>query len=169
MQLKGCPDGRNQCKNMKCKPCSSKKSARSARTERRSQTWEEEGFCLLDTTVMRVMERWLYATLLAARKSDALHVMEYVCDKCVAIRERKIGLRHPDTTNSRRILGVIQKAQADAGFRQMLVEKGWVAYEQEELQNTERAKRLEEERMRKQEADLLRHCWNQNPAMPKVY
>jgi hypothetical protein len=113
------------------------------------------GFCLLDTTVMRVMERWLYATLLAARKSDALHVMEYVCDKCVAIRERKIGLRHPDTTNSRRILGVIQKAQADAGFRQMLVEKGWVAYEQEELQNTERAKRLEEERMRKQEAEEI--------------
>ena len=110
---------------------------------------------LLNSTVMCVLERWLYATLLTNRKSEALNGMEVICSRCHAIREQRIGADHPDTANSKRILLLIQRARTDADFLSMLVEKGWVAYELEEIQREGRAKTLEEERMLRQRADEI--------------
>ena len=113
------------------------------------------GFSLLNTTVMRVVERWLYGILFMNRKSDALNIMEHICSRCLEIRCQRIGSDHPDTANSRRILLLIQRAQTDAEFLEVLVKKGWVAYELEEFQQAEHVKTVEEDLMLKQRANEI--------------
>ncbi len=115
------------------------------------------GFQLLDSTVMRVMERWMYATLLSLKKSEqlmeTLKIMESMCSRCLEIRQHRLGEDHPDSANSKRILLLIQRMQTDSEFLKVLLEKGWVTHELEEFQKAEHVKALEEEEMLIKKAD----------------
>ena len=122
------------------------------------------GFPALNSTVLGVMEKWLYEVLLSPENCGkpqqqggrpALEVMETVCRRGLQLREQRLGAEHPDTANSRRILEAIRRAQADAAFLGSLAGKGWRAHEQEAFQREQDAKAAEEERLVQERADEM--------------
>jgi hypothetical protein len=123
------------------------------------------GFPILNSTVMCVIERWLYEVLLTPSPQKyeqlqqagqpALNIMEVICKRCLQLREQRLSADHPDTANSRRILEVIQRAQSDCVFHQNLVKKGWKAHELEVFQQEQDARTAAEEHFLQQRSDEI--------------
>jgi len=121
------------------------------------------GFPVLNSIVMCVIEQWLYEVLLSPQNfvnlqegsQNALDIMESVCSGCLQVREARLGSNHPDTANSRRILQVIQRAQADSDFLGSLIKKGWKAHELENFQLEQHARNVDEERLQQQKAEMI--------------
>jgi hypothetical protein len=121
------------------------------------------GFPVLNSIVMCVIEQWLYEVLLSPQNfvnlqegsQNALDIMESVCSGCLQVREVRLGSNHPDTANSRRILQVIQRAQADSDFLGSLIKQGWKAHELENFQLEQHARNVDEERQQQQKAEMI--------------
>jgi hypothetical protein len=85
------------------------------------------GFPLLNSMVVKVLERWVYSELLKTIKLSAesaiagvqkslFDIMESLCRKCLDDRRKNLGCEHSDTKMTEHALGCILKAKYNSEY-----------------------------------------------------
>jgi len=111
------------------------------------------GFQLLNSLVLRVMERWIYSELLnkvsVNSATNLLQTMKEFCILCKDRRETTLLVDHADSIRSRHLLACITRALDDPEYLRSLISRNCVLVnDAEEMMQTElkeKAEKFEQE------------------------
>ena len=125
------------------------------------------GFPLLNTIVIRVVERWIYSALIldmADKDSEfvahVLGTMDSIAKLFLRDCEKKLGANHGETVYARAVVDRVHRAQKDPVFCRELLSKGWTAFDLEEQKRSQEEMRMSVARRAEEiavlEAEMMR-------------